>query len=106
MNAKKLVVFVVGLLLLVVFLSLMFTYQVRSNEIVLVHYWSGPPEIKYGSTTIMSEKVVKERNDKKLPENDAGIQFRLPWPLQKVLAYLTERLYLSNLLTNCTEKFC
>ena len=41
MKAKKIVVFVVGLLLLMVFLSLMFTYQVRSNEIVLVQAWGG-----------------------------------------------------------------
>ncbi|SVB94409.1 uncharacterized protein METZ01_LOCUS247263 [marine metagenome] len=65
MKAKKIVVFVVGLLLLMVFLSLMFTYQVRSNEIVLVHSWSGH-KIKYGS------------------KDDAGLKFRLPWPLQKV----------------------
>ena len=84
MKAKKTVVLVVGTLLLLVFLSLMFTYQVRSNEIVLVNSWSGKPQIKYGSTTVMSEEVVKERGEKKLSENDAGIQFRLPWPLQKV----------------------
>ncbi|MDP7011320.1 MAG: SPFH domain-containing protein [Verrucomicrobiota bacterium] len=80
MKAKKIVVFVVGLLLLMVFLSLMFTYQVRSNEIVLVQAWSGSPEIKYGSTNFMTPKALKEKQFK----DDAGIQFRLPWPLQKV----------------------
>jgi len=84
MKAKKLVIFLIGALLLLVFLSLMFTYQVRSTEIVLVTPWSGPPEIKYGSADMMSEKVRKARQEKGLPENDAGIQFRLPWPLQKV----------------------
>jgi regulator of protease activity HflC (stomatin/prohibitin superfamily) len=84
MKAKKFVIFLIGTLLLLVFLSLMFTYQVRSTEIVLVTPWSGPPEIKYGSADMMSEEVRKARKAKGLPENDAGIKFRLPWPLQKV----------------------
>ena len=82
MKAKKTVVFVIGVLLLLVFLSLMFTYQVRSNEIVLVTSWSGEPQIKYGSTNIMSTEVVAGRKSSR--NNDAGIQYRLPWPLQKV----------------------
>ncbi|MBL68004.1 MAG: hypothetical protein CMO74_06065 [Verrucomicrobiales bacterium] len=65
MNAKKTVVFVIGTLLLLVFLSLMFTYQVRSTEIVLVQSIFGDPEIKDGN-------------------QDAGLHFKLPWPLQEV----------------------
>ena len=84
MKAKKIVISIIGVLLLLVFMSLMFTYQVRSTEIVLVTPWSGPPEIKYGSADMMSEEVRKAREAKGLLESDAGIQFRLPWPLQKV----------------------
>jgi len=84
MKAKKTVVLVVGTLLLLVFLSLMFTYQVRSNEIVLVNSWSGKPQIKYGSTTIMSDETVAARQKNGQPDSDAGIQFKLPWPLQKI----------------------
>ena len=69
MKAKKTVVFVIGVLLLLVFLSLMFTYQVRSNEIVLVTSWSGEPQIKYGSTNIMSTEVVAGRKSSR--NNDA-----------------------------------
>jgi len=80
MKAKSTVVLVIGSLLLAVFLSLMFTYQVRSNEIVLVDSWSGGWKIKYGSAT-----TVTDGNETSMEvKSDAGIQFRLPWPLEKV----------------------
>jgi len=84
MKAKKIIISLIGALLLLVFLSLMVTYQVSSTQIVLVTPWSGPPAIKYGSVDMMSEEVRSDREAKGLPENDTGIQFRLPWPLQKV----------------------
>ena len=81
---KKIVNIVIFGLLLVIFGSYMFTYQVRSNEIVLVNSWSGKPQIKYGSTTIMSKEAVDARQKNGQPDSDAGIQFKLPWPLQKI----------------------
>jgi len=83
MKAKSTVVLVIGSLLLAVFLSLMFTYQVRSNEIVLVDSWSGGRQIKYGSATTVTDGNEGNGTSREV-ESDAGIQFRLPWPLEKV----------------------
>jgi len=65
MKAKKFITAVVGLLLLAVFLSLMFTFTVRRTEIVLVSSAMGDSQILIGS-------------------DDAGFKWRWPWPFQQV----------------------
>ena len=66
MKAKKFITAVVGLILLAVFLSLMFTFTVRRTEIVLVSSAMGDKQILIGS------------------EGDAGFKWRWPWPFQQV----------------------
>ncbi len=74
MNVKRVITVVVGGLLLLIFLSLMFTYQVRTTEIALVSSWFGPDRIIYGSADTARSGVAAS----------PGINLRLPWPFQTV----------------------
>ena len=67
MKAKKVIILVIGLFLLGIFLSLMFTFQVRNTEIALVRSLQGDPRILNGNN-----------------EDDAGFHIRWPWPFETV----------------------
>lgn len=74
MNAKRIITIAVGGLLLLIFLSLMFTYQVRTTEIALVSSWFGGDKIIFGSAGDAKAGVVVS----------PGINLRMPWPFQTV----------------------
>src|SRR3954470_23908466 len=72
--------FAIGLLLVVIFLLLLFTYQVRTTDVAVV-------------TTFNRPSVIR---------TNAGLYGKLPWPVQKVY-YLDKRV--QNFEDKFTENF-
>lgn len=68
--ARRTAVIIAGLLIATLLLGYMFTYQLRFNEVAVV--------TTFGS----AERGVANREGE-----DAGLRFKLPWPIQKVMKF-------------------